>query len=78
MLVTIRRQHMVASTLAENLGITNQIEVFDIEQFISLNVYEHGRFRSEGRKRAVSELVDRYNEIIDKVETDPSLKISPI
>lgn len=75
-LVTIRRQHMVASTVAENLGLANRIDVFDIEQFISLNVYEKGRFSSDGRKNAVSELVDRYNEIIDQVETDPSLKIS--
>ena len=77
-LVTISRQRRVASTLAENLGLTNRIDVFDIEQFISLNVYEMGRFRSDGRKRAVSDLVDRYNEIIDKFETDPSLKISPL
>ncbi len=77
-LVTISRQKSFASTLAENLGLTDRIDVFDIEQFISLNVYERGRFRSDGRKRAVSELVDCYNEIIDRVETDPSLKIRPL
>ena len=30
---------------------------------------------SDGRKTAVTDLVDRYNEIVEEFETDPSLKI---
>lgn len=33
------------------------------------------RQRRDGRRVAVSDLVIRYNDIIDEVETDPSLKI---
>jgi hypothetical protein len=41
----------------------------------ALNLYELGKFGAEGRRVAVSEFVTRYNENIDDVETDPSLKI---
>lgn len=77
-LVTIRRQRIVALRLADNLGLGNRFDVFDIEQFVSLNLYEMGRFTADGRKRAASDLIDRYNEIVDEVETDPSLKIRPL
>ena len=34
-----------------------------------------GRFAADGRRLALSDFVTRYNEIVDEVETDPSLKI---
>ena len=77
-LVTTRRQFDFASRLAEHLGLINRIDFFDIEQFIAINVYEKGGFSSEGRKRVVLDLIDRYNEIIEMVEKDPSLKIIPL
>jgi hypothetical protein len=74
-LVTLQRGVTAAEILAENKGVANRIDIFEIEQFIALNLYELGRFGAEGRKTAVSDLVARYNEIIEEVETDPSLKI---
>ncbi len=56
-------------------GIGDRIDVFEIEQFVALNLYELGRFVAEGRRVAVADLVIRYNEIIEDVETDPSMKI---
>jgi len=56
-------------------GLADRIDVFEVEQFIALNLYVLGKFGAEGRRVAVSEFVTRYNEIIDDVETDPSLKI---
>ncbi|MDA8152353.1 MAG: hypothetical protein M0003_06505, partial [Acidithiobacillus sp.] len=41
----------------------------------TINLYELGKFAAEGRRVAVSDLVTRYNEIVEEVETDPSLKI---
>ena len=41
----------------------------------ALNLYELGEFKTEGRRVAVDDLVTRYNEIVEGVETDPSLKI---
>jgi hypothetical protein len=74
-LVTLQRGVSVAEGLADNLGLGDRIDIFEIEQFVALNIYELGRFAPDGRKTAVTEIVGRYNEIVDEVETDPSLKI---
>ncbi|WP_192255589.1 DUF4928 family protein [Mesorhizobium caraganae] len=74
-LVTMQRGLTVAEALADNAGLAERIDVFEIEQFIALNLYELGKFAQDGHRVAVSDLVVRYNEIIDEFETDPSLKI---
>lgn len=75
LLVTLQRGLTVAEGLAENAGLAHRIDMFEIEQFIALNLHEWGRFGAEGRKLSVEKLILRYNAIIDQVETDPSLKI---
>ena len=74
-LVTLQRGLTVAEALADNKGIGHRIDVFEIEQFVALNLYELGQFGSTGRKTALVDLVNRYNEILEEVETDPSIKI---
>jgi Domain of unknown function (DUF4928) len=74
-LVTRHRGLVVAEALADNFGLGDRIDVFEIEQFVALNLYELGRFAAEGRRVALSDFLTRYNEIVDEVETDPSLKI---
>ena len=74
-IVTLQRGLAVAEGLAANAGIDDRIDVFELEQFIALNVYELGNFVAAGRRTVVTDLVERYNNIIDQVETDPSLKI---
>jgi len=74
-LVTLQRGLAVAEGLASNAGISDRIDVFEVEQFIALNVYEIGKFGAAGRQLAVNDVVARYNEIVDEFETDPSLKI---
>jgi Domain of unknown function (DUF4928) len=74
-LVTGQRGFTVAEGLADNAGLADRIDVFEVEQFIALNLYELGQFGADGRRVAVSDFVTRYNEIIDDVETDPSLKV---
>ena len=61
--------------LADNVGLGERLDVFEVEQFVALNLYELGGFAAEGRRVALGALVDRYNTIIEEVETDPSLKI---
>lgn len=75
MLVTLQKGLSVAEGLSANIGFADRIDIFEIEQFIAVNLYELGKFRADGRKTAVTDLVDRYNEIVDDFETDPSLKI---
>lgn len=74
-IVTTPRGATIAEGLAENKGIADRIDVFEIEQFVALNLYELGKFAFEGRQTAVRELVERYNTIVEDVETDPSLRI---
>jgi hypothetical protein len=75
LLVTGLRGLTVVEGLTENMGLADRIDVFEIEQFVALNFYEMGRFAAEGRKIALAEFVTRYNDIVEEVETDPSLKI---
>ncbi|MGC1782068.1 MAG: DUF4928 family protein [Acidobacteriaceae bacterium] len=74
-LVTVQRGLSVAEGLAINVGLADRIDIFEIEQFVALNLYELAKFAAEGRKTAVTDLVTRYNDIVDEFETDPSLKI---
>lgn len=74
-IVTTSRGLSAAEVLAENAGLGDRIDVFEVEQFVALNLYELGRFAAEGRRTAVGDVVTRYNEIIENFETDPSLKI---
>ena len=74
-LVTLQRNVSGAELLADNQGVSERLDIFEIEQFIALNLYELGKFGASGRKTAVSDLINRYNRIIDEIETDPSLRI---
>ncbi|MDI3255970.1 MAG: DUF4928 family protein [Bacillota bacterium] len=74
-IVTVQRGLSVAEGLAANVGLADRIDIFEIEQFVALNLYELAKFAAEGRKTAVTDLVSRYNEIVEEFETDPSLKI---
>lgn len=74
-LVTLQRGLTVAEELANRVGLADRVDIFEIEQFVALNLYELAQFAADGRKTAVTDLVNRYNEIVEQVETDPSLKI---
>ncbi|MDK9719896.1 MAG: DUF4928 family protein [Rhodospirillales bacterium] len=65
----------VAEGLADNASIGDRIDVIDFEQFLATNIYERGSFRSEKRQAKLEELFERYNLIVEKFETDPSLRI---
>lgn len=65
-----------AKALARQFGIDERLDVVEIEQFLAMGLYERGQFEREKRSAAVTELVERYNEIIAGCETDPSLRIA--
>ena len=74
-IITTCKRVSVAEGLAESAGIANRLDVWDIEQFLSMNLNEHGLFCQKGRNDMAHRLVSAYNKIIDDCETDPSLKI---
>ena len=73
--ITLSKRVSVAEGLAESAGIANRLEVWDIEQFLSMNLNERGLFNQTGRKEMAIRLIESYNSIVDSCETDPSLKI---
>lgn len=75
-IITIADRVKTARDLAEDAGISDRLEVWDIQQFLSTNVYEHGLFERDERKKTVSKIIDGYNNIIDQYESDPSLRIN--
>lgn len=74
-IITTSRRVPVAEGLAESFGIANRLEVWDVEQFLSMNLNERGLFNQAGRKDMAVHLITAYNSIVDACETDPSLKI---
>lgn len=74
-IITISSRTQTAKNLLDDAGIGDRAEVWDLQQFLSTNVYEHGLFTSSSRRLFLGKLVVEYNGIVDKYETDPSLKI---
>jgi hypothetical protein len=64
-----------AIALARNADVADRIDVLEIEQFVATNVYEKSRFSASNWTPTVAGLLEKYNEIIDSCESDPSLKI---
>ena len=73
-IITIAEKVAFASTLALQEGIQDRVDVLDIEQFLAANLLEHSGFRSD-KEPTAARLIDKYNEIVDSCETDPSLRI---
>ena len=74
-IITIFDRVKNACDLAIDADISGRVEVWDIQQFLSTNINEHGLFDEQLRTTKLSYILERYNQIIDKTETDPSLKI---
>ena len=64
-----------ACDLAIDADISGRVEVWDIQQFLSTNINEHSLFDEQMRTTKLTDILEKYNQIIEKTETDPSLKI---
>lgn len=74
-IITLRERVGTARALAEDNGIADRIEIWDLQQFLSINVYEHGLFNAIKRREALASIIREYNGIVTEHETDPSLII---
>ena len=74
-IITIFERVHTALNLAEDAGLAGRVEVWDIQQFLSANVYEHSLFDEAKRNSTLSDIIDQYNKIVLETETDPSLRI---
>ncbi|HSA02655.1 MAG TPA: hypothetical protein P5055_18135, partial [Candidatus Paceibacterota bacterium] len=55
--------------------LADRVDVLDVGQFLTANVYEHSLFKAAACKVTLSKLLERYNAIVETCETDPLLKI---
>lgn len=76
LIVTTYRSVPAAESLAEIQGIGGRVDVLDAEQFIAANIYELSGFQAMRRKPTFDKLAETYNAIVDRCETDASLKIA--
>ncbi|MBQ9244278.1 MAG: DUF4928 family protein [Proteobacteria bacterium] len=74
-IVTIFERLQTAINLAEDIGISGRVDVWDVQQFIASNVYEHSLFDETKRNTTLKDIINKYNDIILSVENDPSLRI---
>lgn len=75
-IVTNARGFPVADSLLENIGVRERVDTYEITQFLSINVNELSLFNSGNYRKTISDILTKYNEIVELVETDPSLKIN--
>lgn len=75
MIITIFDRVHTALDLATDANLTGRIEVWDIQQFLSTNINEHSMFDGAARNAKLAEIINKYNDIVEEVETDPSLRI---
>ena len=74
-IITIFDRVKNACDLAIDADISGRVEVWDIQQFLSTNINEHGLFDEQLRTAKLADILEKYNLIIEENETDPSLKI---
>ncbi|RZU47969.1 uncharacterized protein DUF4928 [Fluviicoccus keumensis] len=65
----------VAKGLAAYLDLAGRIDIMDAEQFLAANLHELSLFKTAARWDTLQKLVEVYNQIVEKHETDPSLRI---
>ena len=76
LIVTTAEGLVIAQVLARQAGVADRIDVLDIEQFLTCNLYEHGRFDSSGRRQMAVDLVASYNRLVSDHEREPGLHIN--
>ena len=74
-IITIFERVATALNLLEDAGLAGCVDVWDIQQFLSTNVYEHSLFDETKRNSTLGDIISAYNKIVLEKETDPSLRI---
>jgi hypothetical protein len=75
-IITTHESMAGAESLATIQGIAGRIDILEAEQFLATNVYEMSLFKTADRKITVERIIERYNEVVEECETDPSLKVN--
>ena len=74
-IITTEDEVELATRLAARRALSEKVEIYAVEQFVSVNANEIGLFSTPAIGSALQSIINRYNELIEKFETDPSLQI---
>jgi len=75
-IVTISESRAGVESIARGFDIEGGIDVIEAEQFIATNILEWSQLVAKSQRIEIERLILRYNEIIESIETDPSLLIT--
>ncbi len=73
--VTLFDQIGMARGNADAVGIKERLEVVSIEQFLTMNIHERSLFKQANHRTTITQIIAKYNLIIENFEQDPSLRI---
>lgn len=74
-IITSDQSTAVAEALTRNLGVGDRVDVLSICQFLVTNSLEGGQFEYDQVRAQLKLIIDEYNAIVSKHETDPGLRI---
>ena len=74
-IITIFERVHTALNLVEDADLAGRVDVWDIQQFLSTNIYEHSLFNEANKISKLSDIITQYNSIVLDKEADPSLRI---
>ena len=75
-IITLYDRVEVAQKQAEDKGLSDKIDVWSVQQFLSTNLCEHSLFKAANINDKMESIIKEYNNIVSEHETDPSLKIN--
>jgi len=74
-ILTLRAGGLAVTCLRDAGPLKDRVDVLDVVQFLTANVYERSLSKAADCKVTLSRLLQRYNEIVEACETEPSLRI---
>ena len=66
---------IVALAELQSTEWADRIDVLEVGQFLTANIYERSLFRVSDCKVTLKNIIERYNQIVEQCETDPVLRI---
>lgn len=75
-MITMQNRVGMAEDNAMHEGIAGRVEILAAEQFLAISLYKLSRFGEIERNTTLEQFMMVYNTLIDRYETDPSLRIS--
>jgi hypothetical protein len=75
LIITLGEAVRPADFILKTFELNDRVDVLDAAQFLTANVYERSFFKAAECKVTLAALLDRYNAIVDKCETNPSLRV---